>query len=182
MGAPIYFTEPPCCHSGDCGYIDCDGVPLHDQSLFFNCGYVVPPLNAQYEEVQPDLHSLERYDFSKCQIFPGTLNRPLRVLYLKRYAYYEKPLVLSISLRKERKIMIDKQQDFLTLTGAARRARSEGYDITYHSLRNLVAAGYISHVPNGSRIYIFYPNLVNFIQNGLTAEQSLEYQLSRARN
>ena len=78
--------------------------------------------------------------------------------------------------------MIDKQQDFLTLTGAARRARSEGYDITYHSLRNLVAAGYISHVPNGSRIYIFYPNLVNFIQNGLTAEQSLDYQLSRARN
>ena len=31
----------------------------------FNCGYVVPPLNAQYEVVQPDLHSLERYDFSK---------------------------------------------------------------------------------------------------------------------
>ena len=103
-------------------------------------------------------------------------------LVFHKYAYYEKPPVLSIILRKERKIMIDKQQDFLTLTGAARRARSEGYDITYHSLRNLVAAGYISHVPNGSRIYIFYPNLVNFIQNGLTAEQSLEYQLSRARN
>ena len=49
--------------------------------------------------------------------------------------------------------MVNKPQDFLTLTGAARRARSEGYDITYHSLRNLVAAGYISHVPNGSRIY-----------------------------
>lgn len=65
MGAPIYFTEAPCHTSGDCGYIDCDGVPLHDQSLFFNCGYVVPPLNAQYEVVQPDLHSLERYDFSK---------------------------------------------------------------------------------------------------------------------
>lgn len=79
----------------------------------------------------------------KCQIFPGTLNRPL---------------------------------------SAARRARSEGYDITYHSLRNLVAAGYISHVPNGSRIYIFYPNLVHFIQKGLTAEQSLDYQLSRTRN
>lgn len=62
--------------------------------------------------------------------------------------------------------MIDKQQDFLTLTGAARRARSEGYDITYHSLRNLVAAGYISHVPNGSRIYIFYPNLVNLSRMG----------------
>ncbi len=60
--------------------------------------------------------------------------------------------------------MVNKPQDFLTLTGAARRARSEGYDITYHSLRNLVAAGYISHVPNGSRIYIFYPNLVHFIQ------------------
>lgn len=58
--------------------------------------------------------------------------------------------------------MIDKQQDFLTLTGAARRARSEGYDITYHGLRNLVAAGYISHVPNGSRIYVFYPNAIRF--------------------
>ena len=78
--------------------------------------------------------------------------------------------------------MVNKPQDFLTLTGAAHRARREGYDITYHSLRNLVAAGYISHVPNGSRIYIFYPNLVHFIQKGLTAEQSLDYQLSRARN
>ena len=78
--------------------------------------------------------------------------------------------------------MVNKPQDFLTLTGAARRARSEGYDITYHGLRKLVAAGYISQVPKGSRIYIFYSNLVNFFQNGLTAEQSLEYQLSRARN
>ena len=32
--------------------------------------YVVPPLNAQYEEVQPDLHSLERYDFSKMPDLP----------------------------------------------------------------------------------------------------------------
>ena len=74
------------------------------------------------------------------------------------------------------------RQDFLTLTGAARRARSEGYDITYRSLRNLVAVGYIAHVPNGSRLYIFYPNLVRLLQNGLTAEQSLEYHLSRTRN
>ena len=58
--------------------------------------------------------------------------------------------------------MVNKPQDFLTLTGAARRARSEGYDITYHSLRNLVAAGYISHVPNGSRIYIFLPKFGKF--------------------
>lgn len=53
--------------------------------------------------------------------------------------------------------MVNKPQDFLTLTGAARRARSEGYDITYHSLRNLVAAGYISHVPNRSRLYNILP-------------------------
>jgi len=78
--------------------------------------------------------------------------------------------------------MADKPQDFLTLTGAVRRARSEGYDITYHSLRSLVAAGYIAHVPNGSRLYIFYPNLVRFLQNGLTAEQSRAYQLSRSRS
>ena len=43
MGAPIYFTTPPCCHSGDCGYIDCSAITLRDQSQFFNCGYVVPP-------------------------------------------------------------------------------------------------------------------------------------------
>lgn len=65
MQPAIYFTEPPCCDSGDCEYIDCAAITLRDQSLFFNCGYVSPPLNAQYEVLQPDLHSLERYDFSK---------------------------------------------------------------------------------------------------------------------
>ena len=34
MGAPIYFTAPPCCHSGDCGYIDCSAITLRDQSLW----------------------------------------------------------------------------------------------------------------------------------------------------
>ena len=62
--------------------------------------------------------------------------------------------------------MVNKPQDFLTLTGAARRARSEGYDITYHSLRNLVAAGYISNVPSGARIYIFYPNWLILSRRG----------------
>ena len=78
--------------------------------------------------------------------------------------------------------MIDKQQDFLTLTGAARRARSEGYDITYHGLRNLVSPRLLEKKTNGSRIYVFYPNVIRFLQKGLTAEQSLDYQLSRARN
>lgn len=32
---------------------------------FLTAAMSFPPLNAQYEEVQPDLHSLERYDFSK---------------------------------------------------------------------------------------------------------------------
>ena len=72
--------------------------------------------------------------------------------------------------------------DFLTLTGAARRARSEGYDITYHSLRNFVAAGYIPHVPNGNRIFVYYPNVIRFLREGVTAEQSRDYQLSRTRN
>ena len=58
-------TAGQCHTSGDCEYIDCGAITLRDQSLFFNCGYVSPPLNAQYEVVQPDLHSLERYDFSK---------------------------------------------------------------------------------------------------------------------
>ena len=65
MRPAIYFTEAPCRHSGDCEYSDCGAITLHDQSLFFNCGYVIPPLNAQYEEVEPDLRSLGCYDFSK---------------------------------------------------------------------------------------------------------------------
>ena len=32
---------------------------------FLTVAMSAPPLNAQYEVVQPDLHSLERYDFSK---------------------------------------------------------------------------------------------------------------------
>ena len=39
--------------------------------------------------------------------------------------------------------MIDKQQDFLTLTGAARRARSEGYDITDHVSTSFTRIWYI---------------------------------------
>lgn len=31
-------------------------------------------------------------------------------------------------------------------------------------------------------IYVFYPNVIRFLQKGLTAEQSLDYQLSRTRN
>ena len=62
MRPAIYFTEPPCRTSDNCEYIDCNAVTLRDMSLFFNCGYIIPPLNAQYEEVQPELHSLERYD------------------------------------------------------------------------------------------------------------------------
>ena len=46
--------------------------------------------------------------------------------------------------------MIDKQQDFLTLTGAARRARAKGYDITYHSLRNPITPRHITHAQNGA--------------------------------
>ena len=65
MRPAIYFTEPPCHTSGDCEYSDCCAITLHDQSLFFNCGYVISPLNAQYEEVEPDLRSLGCYDFSK---------------------------------------------------------------------------------------------------------------------
>ena len=49
--------------------------------------------------------------------------------------------------------MVNKPQDFLTLTGAARRARSEGYDITYHGLRNLEDSVNIRNETNGSRIY-----------------------------
>lgn len=78
--------------------------------------------------------------------------------------------------------MNGKPNDFTTLTGAARRARSEGYDITYHSLRNFVAAGYIPHVPNGNRIFVYYPNVIRFLRDGVTAEQSRDYQLSRTRN
>lgn len=72
--------------------------------------------------------------------------------------------------------------DFISLTEAVRRARSEGLDISYSSLRRFVAAGYIPHVPCGSRLFVYYPNVTAFIKNGVTAEQSRDYQLARTRN
>ena len=70
MGAPIYFTAPPCCiiqiYLSQTKYriigIFKVGANLNYRNLNRD---LVKPLNAQYEEVQPDLHSLERYDFSK---------------------------------------------------------------------------------------------------------------------
>ena len=57
--------------------------------------------------------------------------------------------------------------------------------VSWSSLQS--ADVYLSFSESGSfdiyqRLYIFYPNLVSLLQNGLTAEQSLDYQLSRARN
>ena len=84
MGAPIFFTAPPCHTSGDCGYIDCSAITLRDQSQFFNCGYVVPPLNANMRKYNPICILWSVMTSQRSQIFPGTLNRPLRVLYLKK--------------------------------------------------------------------------------------------------
>ena len=84
MRPAIYFTEPPCHTSGDCEYIDCGAITLRDQSLFFNCGYVSPPLkpNMRWYNLIYILWSV--MTSQRSQIFPGTLNRPLRVLYLKK--------------------------------------------------------------------------------------------------
>ena len=49
-------------------------------------------------------------------------------------------------------------------------------------LRRFVAEGFIPHVPNGSHILVYYPNVANLIKNGVTAEQSRAYQLSRSRS
>ena len=78
--------------------------------------------------------------------------------------------------------MTNNNSDFISLTAAVRRARSEGLQLSYSGLRRFVAAGYIPHVPNGSRIFVYYPNVTNFLKNGVTAEQSRDYQLSRTRN
>jgi len=90
-------------------------------------------------------------------------------------------LRLSI-IFKEETPMKNNNSDFISLTAAVRRARSEGLDLSYSSLRRLVAAGYIPHVPCGSRLFVYYPNVTAFIKNGVTAEQSRDYQLARTRN
>lgn len=72
--------------------------------------------------------------------------------------------------------------DFTSLTGAVRRAKAEGYQLSYGSLRQYVAAGYIPHVPQGRRVFVFYPNVIKFLQAGLTPEQSREYQMNRRRS
>ena len=65
--------------------------------------------------------------------------------------------------------MTNNNSDFISLTAAVRRARSEGLELSYSCLRRFVAAGYIPHVPNGSRIFVYYPNVTNFLKNGVTA-------------
>ena len=78
--------------------------------------------------------------------------------------------------------MKNNNSDFISLTAAVRRARSEGLELSYSCLRRFVAAGYIPQVPTGSRIFVYYPNGTNFLKNGVTVEQSRDYQLSRTRN
>ena len=78
--------------------------------------------------------------------------------------------------------MKNTNSDFISLTAAVRRAKSEGLNLSYAGLRRLVAAGLIPHVPNGCHIFVYYPNVANFLKNGVTAEQSRAYQLSRNRS
>ena len=78
--------------------------------------------------------------------------------------------------------MKNNNSDFISLTAAVRRAKSEGLNLSYASLRRFVAEGFIPHVPNVSHILVYYPNVANLIKNGVTAEQSRAYQLSRSRS
>lgn len=78
--------------------------------------------------------------------------------------------------------MTNNNSDFISLTAAVRRARSKGLNLSYASLRRFVAEGFIPHVPNGSHILVYYPNVANLLKNGVTAEQSRAYQLSRSRS
>ena len=77
--------------------------------------------------------------------------------------------------------MKNNNSDFIS-PAAVRRAKSEGLNLSYASLRRFVAEGFIPHVPNGSHILVYYPNVANLIKNGVTAEQSRAYQLSRSRS
>lgn len=72
-------------------------------------------------------------------------------------------LRLSI-IFKEEAPMTNNNSDFISLTAAVRRARSEGLELSYSSLRRFVAAGYIPHVPNGSRIFVYYPKRDQFFE------------------
>lgn len=42
--------------------------------------------------------------------------------------------------------MTNNNSDFISLTAAVRRARSEGLNLSYASLRRFVAEGFIPHV------------------------------------
>ena len=55
--------------------------------------------------------------------------------------------------------MKNNNSDFISLTAAVRRAKSEGLNLSYASLRRFVAEGFIPHVPNGSHILVYYPNV-----------------------
>lgn len=78
--------------------------------------------------------------------------------------------------------MKNNNSDFISLTAAVRRAKSEELNLSYASLRRFGAEGFIPHVPNGSHILVYYPNMANLLKNGVAAEQSRAYQLSRSRS
>ena len=64
MGAPIYFTEALVTQR--------DSTTIDVSTIAGVATWSLCKVNwgAQYEEVQPDLHSLERYDFSKMPDLP----------------------------------------------------------------------------------------------------------------
>ena len=53
--------------------------------------------------------------------------------------------------------MKNNNSDFISLTAAVRRAKSEGLNLSYAGLRRFVAEGFIPHVPNGSHNLVKNP-------------------------
>lgn len=61
------------------------------------------------------------------------------------------------------------QSDILTIRAAVARAKSEGFGVSEHALRQWIAQGLLPVHKSGNRVLIYYPNLIVFLRTGRCA-------------
>lgn len=53
-----------------------------------------------------------------------------------------------------------------TITKTAERCKAEGIGLSYHQLWNLCKQGRLKNIPMGRSRLIYWPNLIEFLENG----------------
>lgn len=56
--------------------------------------------------------------------------------------------------------------DVLTIRAAVARAKDEGLPVSEYTLRSWIKSGRVPVVYAGTRALVYFPNIVNYLQNG----------------